>query len=83
MTKVIALNGGPTGLPEINQAAVSALEEWLEAARSGQIVGLVMVGLGHDAKAQWEIAGMVGGYGMIGALDIAKSDLVDLARGNE
>jgi hypothetical protein len=81
MTKVASLFGGPTGERETDQSCIETLEEWLEMARSGEIVGVVVVGLRFDRTTFSECSGMAGGYSMIGALEVAKADLLDVVRG--
>lgn len=73
---VASIFGGPKGVPEPNETCVKALEELLEMARSGEIVGVAMAGLCADHMSRYAIAGNVGGYGMLGAMEVAKSDLV-------
>lgn len=80
MSKVTALFGGPTGLPEVNPVAVETLEMWLEMARSGKVVGVALAGLCADGSSRYAVGGRVGGYGMIGALTVAKAEVLDIAR---
>lgn len=80
---VIALRGGPTGRPEPNQACIDMLESWLEMARSGELIGVTLAGNCFNGCARWGLAGTVGGYSMIGALEIARAELVNVARGEE
>lgn len=78
--KVQSIYGGPSGVPEVSQACVETLEEWLEMARAGEITGVAMAGLCHDRAARYAVGGMVGGYSMIGALEMARAELIDMAR---
>lgn len=80
--KVTALFGGPTGLPQRNESCISALREWLEMAEAGEVVGIAIAGLSYDACTRYRIAGKVGGYGMLGALEMAKADLVEVNNGD-
>ena len=66
--KVASLFGGPTHVREPNATAIAVLERWLEKARSGEVVGVVIAGLHYDRLAGWESGGMIGGYGLLGAL---------------
>jgi len=75
VTKVLSLYGGPVGEHEVNETCVAALEEWLEMAKSGQIVGVCLVGLGYDNLAQYTIAGKIGGYGLVGATHMVLQEL--------
>lgn len=78
--KVISIHGGPTGCPEPNDACIKALEEWLELARAGEIIGVATAGLCHDGLGRWAVAGKVGGCAMVGALEAAKADVLDVVR---
>jgi hypothetical protein len=44
-------------------------------AKSGQIVGVCLVGLGYDNLAQYRIAGKIGGYGSVGATHMVLQEL--------
>ena len=77
---VTAIFGGPTHQPEVNETCVRVLREWLEMAESGEIVGVAMAGLCADHAARYAVGGKVGGYGMLGALDMARADLVEINR---
>lgn len=41
--KVVSLRGDPIATGEPNATVVSCLEKWLEAARSGDVVGVTIV----------------------------------------
>ena len=75
MTKVLSIYGGPVGEHEVNETCVEQMEEWLEMAKSGQIVGICLVGLGYDNLAQYTIAGKIGGYGLVGATHMVLQEL--------
>lgn len=75
MTKVLSIYGGPVGEHEVNETCVEQIEEWLEMAKSGQIVGICLVGLGYDNLAQYTIAGKIGGYGLLGATHMVLQEL--------
>ncbi len=79
-SNVTAIFGGPTGQPEPNATCIAVLEGWLEMARSGEVVGVALVGLCHDGASRYAVAGKCGGYGMIGALEMARADLVEVNR---
>lgn len=78
---VTSIYGGATGQREPNENAISALEELLEMARAGEIVGIAVAGLYHDGCGMYRLAGRVGGYSMLGALDVAKVGLIQIVRG--
>lgn len=78
MSNVKSLYGGPTGQPQRNELAVQVLSEMLEKAEAGEIVGVVIAGLYHDGLAGFRTGGMVGGYSLLGALEMAKADLIEV-----
>lgn len=80
MTKVIAIHGGPTGQPEPNEKTIQVLESWLEMAKSGEIIGVAMAGLCADGYSRYSLAGFIGGYSMLGALDVAKAEILGIVR---
>jgi hypothetical protein len=65
---------------EVNERLVEELERLLEAARAGEIVGMVGSYLHKDKCASYSFAGMIGSYGMIGGLECAKARLMALAQ---
>ena len=70
---IISLTGRPAGGSpgEPNHFLVAALEELLERANSGHIVGMVAVCLEHDGQSPYDIVGRVGGFTMAGSLAAA------------
>ena len=78
--KVVALHGGPTGEARPNEACIRTLEAFLEMARSGEIVGVTMAGLSADGCARYALGGVLGGYSIIGAIEMARTELIELAR---
>lgn len=80
MSNVVSVFGGPTGERAVNAALVECLERWLEMARSGEAIGMAGALLHCDGLASYSVAGSVGGYGMIGALEVARLELVEIAR---
>lgn len=80
MSEVVSLTGGLTHQREVVPNCVSVLEDLLERARAGEIVGVAVAGLYYDATAAYWVGGRVGGYGMIGALEMIRADLVEINR---
>lgn len=76
MTNVVSLNGGPTGLPSPNQNAIRVLKDALEKAEAGEIIG-VFLGMQHcDGSGSWSLGGFVSSYSLLGAVEVARADLV-------
>ncbi len=67
--------------PQVNERLVEEIERLLEAARSGEIVGMAGSYLHKDRAASYSFAGLVGSYGLIGGLECAKARLMALAEG--
>ena len=77
---VVALRGefqAPSA-SEVNQRLVAELERLLDAARSGEIVGMAGTYLHRDKGASYSFAGMVGSYSLIGGLECIKARLLGL-----
>jgi hypothetical protein len=64
---VRSMFGGPSTTRESNAAAVEVLEDALERARSGEIVGVGIVMADHDGRACFSLGGLIGGYADLGA----------------
>lgn len=79
---VVALRGEfqPVAV-EANERLIEEIERLLEAARSGEIIGLAGTYLHKDKSASYSFAGRVGAYSMIGGLECAKSRLLAIALG--
>ena len=78
MSNVKSLYGGPTGLPERNERAIEVLTDMLQKAQAGEVVGVVVASLHHDGLAGCRIGGVVGGYSLLGAVEMAKIDLISI-----
>lgn len=55
--KVTSLYGGPTGERTPNVAAIEVVDEVSEMVRSGELVGVRIVGMGHDGCCMYLIGG--------------------------
>ena len=76
---VIALRGTidvPSAKP--NAHLVEELERLLEAARSGEILGMAGAYLHKEKGASYSFAGMVASFGLIGGLECAKARLLSI-----
>ena len=79
---VVALRGDfQPPEPEVNDRLVEELERLLEAAQSGEIVGMAGAYLHKDKGASYSFAGMVGAYDLIGGLECVKARLLGIALG--
>lgn len=76
---VCVFGGQPIGR-QPNGAAVDALAELLEMAQAGEIKGVAVAAIHWDNLASARLAGQVGGYSAIGALEVLKADLADINR---
>ena len=74
--KVKPLFGGLTYEREVIESTVVALEDALEAARAGEIIGVAIAMLYHKGIGGYSVCGRVGGYNMLGALEMAKAEIV-------
>jgi hypothetical protein len=82
--KVISLNGGNDMTPgRVNANAVKSLEDALEQAKSGQLVGVSITKRFSDGMGAWENGGTVGGFSMLGAAVCAMEELTRIALGKE
>lgn len=61
MGEVHSLTGGPIARGEVSEHAVKALDDALERAKSGDVIGVAVVCLHNDGAASYDIAGRVGG----------------------
>jgi hypothetical protein len=78
--KVVTLYGPPRHEPgKANQTVVEELERLLEAARSGEIVGMAGAYTHRNRIATYSFAGSVGGYALIGGLECVKARLTRMA----
>lgn len=84
MGKVIGLSGyevAAEGNP--NENLIEALEGMLEQAKAGKLQGVVCATLYDDTTASYAMAGVLGTYSLIGALDVCKARLIaDELEGN-
>jgi hypothetical protein len=74
---ITSLHGGPTGTLAPNEDAIIALEEALDAARSGHVVGVGIVCLHHDGMSSTSMGGTIGSYGLIGAAYLLARDIAE------
>jgi hypothetical protein len=75
--KVVGLHGTwqPAPPPEPNESVVAELEELLEAARAGDLIGFA-IACQHRDRVGWCYAGATGGFGILGAIECLKERLL-------
>ncbi len=67
-------------LREPRESVITALEEALEAARSGHLQGVVMASFYADTTADWRMAGIVNSFTLVGAATCMLDALIEEAR---
>jgi len=73
---VVALNGGlPQSVPKVSKAVIDILEDYLEKAKSGEVVAFVGAVQHCDGLSSYSVAGYFGPYSVLGALRRAEHDL--------
>lgn len=82
-SNVVGLDGRAFAAPApataerpISATLVGELERLLDAARSGDIVGIAGSYMHADRLVSYSFAGVVGGFGVIGGLECLKERLV-------
>ncbi len=75
---VVSIEGGVEIFPEKSQqTVVRRLEEVLEMARSGEVVGIALVMVHRDKATSYRLVGLTGGYSMLGGLEVVKMDVIN------
>lgn len=77
---VTAIHGASIPSNEPNPKVIAELEGILEKARSGEITGIAAVSMHADQCVSYVIVGRAGSFSMVGALEQAKADLVEVTR---
>lgn len=83
MANVSSLHGGPVITATPNQTCIDELERILDAARNGEIVGFAMASVHGDKTASYTVAGIAGGFALLGAIEMAKEEIVAINKGFE
>ena len=83
MTEVVSLFGQPTGERVPSKVAVEVLEDWLAKAKAGECIGVCVVGIYADGLSSYSLAGRIGGFSMLGALQVAEAEIVEIVRGED
>lgn len=83
MANVSSLHGGAVITATPNQPCIDELERILEAAKSGDIIGFVMASVNGNKTTSYTIAGIAGGFPLVGAIEMAKQEIVSINKGFE
>ena len=78
-TKVVSVHGGPVPMARENSPAlIQHLEEMLEQAKSGEILGMAAAIMHRDRTTAYSVVGVIEGFSMVGALEMAKTMLINV-----
>jgi hypothetical protein len=75
MGKVRGLFGDVPEPGEPVASCVDCLRDLLEQAEAGELIGFAYGAITRNGNGQNGIGGMIGGYAMLGALELAKAEL--------
>jgi len=75
MGEVRGLFGGVPEPGEPVASCVDCLRDLLEQAEAGELIGFAYGAITRNGNGQNGIGGMIGGYAMLGALELAKAEL--------
>ena len=81
--KVISLYGQLTGERQVLENAVSAMADWSEKVKAGEVVGVVVIGVYADGCSGYTCSGLLGRYNTLGAMDMAHREVIDLIRASD
>lgn len=81
--KIVGLHGSLPKVREVNELWIAALEEELKLARSGEVIGGVIIKNYFDGVSSFDCAGMIGGFSMVGAATAAQDCLLRIAMDDE
>ena len=68
MAEVKSLFGGPTGEKQVNDNVVFVIEDLLQRAKAGEIIGITAAYIDEDGTAAYSFGGLTHGYGILGAM---------------
>lgn len=67
--------GDPIPVRTVEPRVVEHLEELLEKARSGEVIGICGAAQYFDGLASWHIVGLTNSFSVIGALQVMQTGL--------
>ena len=84
MTNVTPLRpDAPTGEPHVSEVCVDVLRDLLQRAEAGEVTGVGLAALHCNGDASYHVAGHIGGFSMLGALDMVRAELVEINKVDE
>lgn len=85
MSNIVGLRGQPTpDNADPVPSVVEALEEMLEAARAGHLIGLGCVTIDRNQIGGYSLTGYLSSYAALGAADLLKTNLcLSILEGDE
>ncbi len=76
MSDVVNMGGEPLNTGQPVPTVVEALEDLLERARSGDVIGIAVAVTHHDNLASYQVNGANGSYSILGAIDVIRDLLL-------
>lgn len=76
MAEVVSIHGAPVHAGDPVEPCVSALEDMLERARAGEVIGVAMAVMHSDRSSSFTFGGYLDSYGVIGALEMVRAKIV-------
>lgn len=73
---VVGMFGGIPAAGEPVASCVDCLRDLIEQAEAGELVGFAYGAVLRNGQGQNGIGGMIGGYSMLGAIEMAKGQLL-------
>lgn len=71
MAEVHSLHGALVPVREVDENAIAVLEDALERARAGEVVGVLVCEQTFDGLATYRFGGRTGTYALTGAVSVA------------
>ena len=75
MAEVVGLFG-KADLGNPVPSCVAALRDLLERAEAGEVIGVALAAVNAKGSASYSVGGMIGAYGLLGAVDMAKAHMI-------
>jgi glycine/D-amino acid oxidase-like deaminating enzyme len=73
----VVVGAGVIGLSCARALAQAGRQVWLlERAEAGEVIGIAVAAVNAKGSASYSVGGMIGAYGLLGALDMAKAHMI-------